>query len=72
VREVDDTFRIRFHAPIFPEEAGSMEAIRERICRVLESEIGTYPYQWYIFDDFWADGEGAAAPTTESHEQGSH
>jgi lauroyl/myristoyl acyltransferase len=58
-RQVDDTFLLRFHPPIFPEQEGSVEAIRSKICRVLEKEIGEQPYQWFIFDDFWA---GSAHP----------
>ena len=54
LRQVDDTFLLRFHPPIFPAQEGSMDAIRAKICRVLEKEIGERPYQWFIFDDFWA------------------
>ena len=55
MRQVDDTFLLRFHPPIFPEREGSVEAIRSKICRALEKEIGEQPYQWFIFDDFWAN-----------------
>ena len=54
IRQVDDTFLMRFHPPIYPEQEGSAEAIRSKICRILEKEIGEQPYQWFIFDDFWA------------------
>ena len=54
MRQVDDTFLLRFHPPIFPEQEGSEDAIRAKICRALEKEIGEQPYQWFIFDDFWA------------------
>jgi lauroyl/myristoyl acyltransferase len=54
MRQVDDTFLLRFHPPIFPEQEGSVDAIRAKICRALEKEIGEQPYQWFIFDDFWA------------------
>jgi phosphatidylinositol dimannoside acyltransferase len=60
MRQVDDTFLLRFHPPIFPEQEGSVEAIRSRTCRVLEKEIGEQPYQWFIFDDFWANNAPAA------------
>ena len=55
MRQVDDTFLLRFHPPIFPEQEGSEEAIRSKICRALEKEIAEQPYQWFIFDDFWAN-----------------
>lgn len=66
MRQVDDTFLLRFLPPIFPEQEGSMEAIRAKICRVLEKEIGEQPYQWFIFDDFWtshAKSEGGNLET---------
>ncbi len=59
LRQVDDTFLLRFHPPIFPEKEGSIEAIRGKICSVLEKEIGENPFQWFIFDDFW-NGEVAS------------
>ncbi|NCC49652.1 MAG: hypothetical protein EOM20_00410 [Spartobacteria bacterium] len=55
LRQVDDTFLARFHPPIYPEDMDSEDAIRERICRVLEQEIGENPHQWFIFDDFWSE-----------------
>lgn len=55
VRQVDDTFLLRLHAPLYPEQFDSPEAIREKICRILEKEIGEQPYQWFIFDDFWGN-----------------
>lgn len=59
IRQVDDTFLLRIYPPIMPEDAGSEEAIRDKICRNLEKEIGERPYQWFIFDDFW-DGKPRA------------
>ncbi|MBN1269495.1 MAG: lysophospholipid acyltransferase family protein [Kiritimatiellae bacterium] len=59
LREVDDTFLLRMYPPIFPEELGSEEAIRRRIVEILEDVIGEFPYQWFIFDDFWADADRA-------------
>ena len=53
IRQVDDTFLMRIHAPLYPEDFDSPEAIREKICRILEKEIGEQPHQWFIFDDFW-------------------
>jgi lauroyl/myristoyl acyltransferase len=54
IRQVDDTFLLRIHPPIFPENEPSEESLRQTICSVLEKEIGERPYQWFIFDDFWA------------------
>lgn len=54
LRQVDDSFLLRFHPPIDPDVEGSVEAVRQKICRGLEREIGENPYQWFIFDDFWA------------------
>ncbi|OGV46233.1 MAG: hypothetical protein A2X46_18300 [Lentisphaerae bacterium GWF2_57_35] len=54
IRQVDDTFLLRLHPPIFPENEPTEEALRQRISSVLEKEIGERPYQWFIFDDFWA------------------
>ena len=54
LRQVDDTFPLRFHPPIFPETEATEDAIRAKVCRALEKEIGDQPYQWFIFDDFWA------------------
>lgn len=58
LRLVDDSFLLRFYPPILPEQAGSIEAVRLKICEVLQKEIGELPFQWFIFDDFWANGTG--------------
>jgi lauroyl/myristoyl acyltransferase len=59
LRQVDDTFLLRFHEPIFPEQESSIETVRRKVCAVLEKEIGENPFQWFIFDDFWANGDTA-------------
>jgi KDO2-lipid IV(A) lauroyltransferase len=61
LREVDDTFLFKFYPPIYAEEMGSEEAIKERIREILEEVIAENPHQWFIFDDFWADGDRAVA-----------
>jgi phosphatidylinositol dimannoside acyltransferase len=66
LRQVDDTFLLRFHAPIFPEQEGSEDAIRSKICRALEREIGEQPHQWFIFDDFWASSVKPEGGTREA------
>lgn len=53
IREVDDTFKLRFHPMILPENEESMAALRGRINKVLEQEIAERPYQWFIFHPFW-------------------
>lgn len=54
LRQEDDTFLLRCHPPIYPEEAGSEAAIRAAWLAALEKEIAAAPWQWFIFDDFWA------------------
>ncbi|MBP7830710.1 MAG: lysophospholipid acyltransferase family protein [Kiritimatiellae bacterium] len=53
IREVDDTFRLRFYPPILPAAEPSMEAVAARIRAVLEKEIAERPYQWFMFEPFW-------------------
>jgi lauroyl/myristoyl acyltransferase len=61
LRQEDDTFLLRLHPPIWPDEQGSHENIMHRIRDVLQQEIGERPHQWFIFRDFWSpDGEAAA------------
>ncbi len=54
IRQVDDTFLMKLYPPIFPQPGDTVESIRARVCGILESVIGEYPHQWYIFDDFWS------------------
>lgn len=53
LRQADDTFRFRFYPPILPEDAGSVEAVRHRICTVLEEVIADHPDQWFAFKPLW-------------------
>lgn len=59
LRQEDDTFLLRLHRPILPEEEGSAEKIMQRVREVLEQEIGERPHQWFVFHDFWAGEEQA-------------
>lgn len=68
IRLVDDTFLLRFYPPILPQEGGSVDEVRNKICRVLEKEIGERPYQWFIFDDFWNNHEGMSLREAAQHE----
>lgn len=54
LRQEDDTFLLRLHRPILPEQEGSMENLMQRVSQVLEQEIGERPYQWFVFKDFWS------------------
>ena len=58
-RAPDDTFILRMHPPIDPVQAGSEDAIQEKIVAIMEETIARDPCQWFIFDPFWP---GAAAP----------
>ena len=60
LRQVDDSFVVRMYPPILPEKEGSEDAIRIKIRDLLETCVGEYPYQWFIFDDFWADAGTSA------------
>jgi lauroyl/myristoyl acyltransferase len=66
IREVDDTFLLRFYPPILPAQEKSMEALRRRINTILEKEIAERPYQWFMFEPFWErppTAGGAGEPT---------
>ena len=58
IRQPDDSFLLRFHAPLFPEALKTEDRIRDRICAGLEREIGEQPHQWFIFEDFWDNENG--------------
>ena len=58
IRENDDTFRLVFEEPIFPnpdneEEGKAIEALTKKYLKVLESYIKTHPTQWYMFREVW-------------------
>jgi lauroyl/myristoyl acyltransferase len=57
VREENDSFVMRFHPPLFPEELKTEERMRDMLNRVLEEEIAGRPHQWFIFEDFWETGQ---------------
>ncbi len=64
LRREDDTFLMRFHRPIRPEQAGGEEAIQRQLCAILEQEIGARPVQWLMFEDLWGGrAYGRAAET---------
>ncbi len=52
VRNPDDTYQLLHDDPIIPDGL-TVEAITNRVARALESFIGRYPTQWYLFNHFW-------------------
>jgi KDO2-lipid IV(A) lauroyltransferase len=59
IRRVDDRFVLRFSPPIMPD--GDVDEVQERIAAILEQVIGENPFQWFVFEDFWA-AAAAGAP----------
>ncbi|NCD32037.1 MAG: hypothetical protein EOL87_01325 [Spartobacteria bacterium] len=57
IRQVDDTFLIRYHMPLFPDQFDSEMEMRRALCDILEKEIAKNPCQWFLFDDFWANAD---------------
>lgn len=55
LRQADDSYRLRFHAPIVPEPGDGVETVQAKLTRVLETEIQAHATQWFMFDDFWGD-----------------
>lgn len=57
IRQPDDTFKLIFGEPIFPDSNSSEEdAVRSLTAKylsVLESYIAKYPSQWYVFRKIW-------------------
>lgn len=58
MRQEDDTFLLRLHPAIRPEQEGTLENIMNRIAASMEKEIGERPYQWFIFRNFWSPDVG--------------
>lgn len=52
-RTPDDSFILRIHDPIDPQDYPTEEAIQDRIIRQMEDTIARDPTQWFIFDHFW-------------------
>ena len=61
-RAPDDTFILRMHPPIDPVQAGSEDAIQEKIVAIMEETIARDPCQWFIFDPFWPDDDAPPSP----------
>lgn len=63
LREADDTFLMRFHPPIVAERGTRVAEVQQRICAVLEQEIGSRPEQWFMFERFWPEESRGADAT---------
>lgn len=55
IRTADDSFILRIHDPILPEDYPTEEAIQQKINTVMEETIARDPTQWFIFDRFWPE-----------------
>lgn len=53
LRQEDDTYLLRVHAPIDPSSAGGVDETHARIRDALQAEIAAHPHQWFVFHDFW-------------------
>ncbi len=57
IREQDDTFRLIIEKPIYPDgstcEEESIKKIMKEYSAVIESFVGRYPDQWYMFRKAW-------------------
>jgi KDO2-lipid IV(A) lauroyltransferase len=62
VREEDDTFRLIFEKPIYPEvshhEGLDIERLIKGYLPSIENAIGKRPGQWYVFKHFWKERDG--------------
>lgn len=61
IRQKDDTFKIVFERPIYPEAAVSEEESVGKIMRQylssIERSVGEHPDQWYVFKYFWGNND---------------
>jgi len=62
VREEDDTFRLIFEKPIYPEAGPDEESATERLMKrylsSIEDAVKKRPGQWYVFKYFWEERDG--------------
>lgn len=68
LREPDDTFRMVFEEPIYPDIAGSEDgeiiSLTKKFVSVMEDYVKRYPTQWYVFQDIWSDNGKDLRPDT--------
>lgn len=55
LRQVDDSFLLRFHPPIDPRDHNDTRALWRALLTPFEREIGEHPYQWFSFEPFWPE-----------------
>ena len=60
LRQVDDRFLLRFCPPIIPRPRGGVDDAQSAMVSCLQDVIGQYPYQWFLFHDFWRSREAGA------------
>jgi KDO2-lipid IV(A) lauroyltransferase len=53
LRQPDDTYLLRLHPLLWPRDFAGVDEMQGRIARILETEIGERPEQWFMFRDFW-------------------
>lgn len=53
LRQVDDRFLLKFNAPIRPGSGRTVDELQREMIASMEDVIGEYPYQWFVFSDFW-------------------
>lgn len=59
LRQPDDTYVMRFHAPLIPGVERDMVEMQRRLCTALETEISRNPFQWFMFRDVWDENSYA-------------
>lgn len=68
IRNEDDTFRLVFEEPIFPDmeekEEASVISLAKKYSAVIESYVRKYPTQWYMFRNVWNNDEKDLRPDT--------
>ncbi|OGW76984.1 MAG: hypothetical protein A3I73_00690 [Omnitrophica bacterium RIFCSPLOWO2_02_FULL_45_16] len=61
IRQNDDTFKIVFERPIYPEAAADEEESVGKVMRQylssVERSVRQYPDQWYVFKYFWGNND---------------
>lgn len=61
IRQDDDTFKLIFEKPIYPdpsqEEDAAVKATTDKCTSIIESYIRKYPAQWYAFKYVWDKDE---------------
>jgi len=57
LRQVDDRFLLKFHPPILPRAGCTVDELQSQVVSSMQDVIGEYPYQWFIFHDFWDTGD---------------